>query len=132
MFARRSFEKNEIIVVERPIIKVLVVNEGTFHNESLPDWDQVPSSVRPAFWALLPIDGSVRKKLRTNGFVCTDEADCVQETGLFVTMSRVNHCCLGNSSHYYSENRRENSGGLARYSRGRRNHLVLPEEQNAE
>jgi hypothetical protein len=103
MFARRTFEKNEIIMAERPIIKV---NDGAFHNDSLPDWDQVPSSVRPAIRALLPIDGSIQQKFRTNGFACTDEADCVHDTGLFVRMSRVNHCCLGNSSHYYSENRR--------------------------
>jgi hypothetical protein len=103
VFARRSFKKNEMIMAERPIIKV---NDGTFHNNSLPNWDQVPPSARPAIRALLPIDGSIQQKLETNGMACTDISDHVQETGLFVTMSRVNHSCLGNTQHTYTENRR--------------------------
>jgi hypothetical protein len=74
IFAHRSLEKNEIIMAERPIIKV---NDGGLHSGSLPDWDQIPSSARQAIRALLPIDGSVQQKLQTNGMACTDDADHV-------------------------------------------------------
>jgi hypothetical protein len=105
MFARRSFEKNEIIIAERPIIKA---NDGIFHDNGWDQigWDQIPPSTWPAIRALLPIHGTIKQKIQTNGIACTDETDHVHETGLFVTMSRANHSCLGNTTHLYMENRR--------------------------
>jgi hypothetical protein len=105
VFTRRSFEKNDIIMAERPIIKA---NDDVFHKNGWDQigWDQIPSSVRPAIRALLPIDGTIKQKIQTNGMACTDDTDHVHETGLFVTMSRVNHSCLGSTTHLYLENRR--------------------------
>jgi hypothetical protein len=105
MFARRSFEKNEIIMAERPIIKF---NDGVFHKNGWDQigWDQIPASVKPAILTLLPTDGTIKQKIQTNGIACTDDTDDVHETGLFVKMSRVNHSCIGNTTHLYLENRR--------------------------
>jgi hypothetical protein len=101
VFTCRRFEKNEMIMAERPFLKV-----NDFDVNSLPDLDQVPSSSRPAISALLPIGGSIQEKFKTNGIACTDSSASVQQTALFVTMSRVNHCCLGNTSHTYLDDRR--------------------------
>jgi hypothetical protein len=70
VFTRRSFEKNDIIMAERPIIKA---NDDVFHKNGWDQigWDQIPSSVRPAIRALLPIDGTIKQKIQTNGMACT-------------------------------------------------------------
>jgi hypothetical protein len=101
MFACRRFEKDEMIMAERPILKV-----DDFDLNSLPDLDQVPSSFRLAIGALRPIGGSVQEKFIINGMVSTNSSASVQQTGLFVTMSRANHSCLGNTEYMFLDERR--------------------------
>jgi MYND finger/SET domain len=95
LFALRKFEKNDKIMAERPL---LLMNSGSRRVPSIPD------SARAAVDALVPLDGAatVLEKVLRNRMSVSDESD---QSGLFVTMSRVNHHCEGNSDHRYMEHR---------------------------
>jgi SET domain len=91
MVALRAFQKNDVIVVERPILKV---NGGT------PRIDQIEATARPAALALAPLNVEFLSKFRTNVMECSSSM-----SGLFLTISRINHDCFGNSDHFYFEHR---------------------------
>jgi MYND finger len=95
LFALRKFERNDKIMVERPLF---LMNSASRRVPSIPD------SARAAVDALVPLDGAttVLEKVLRNRMSVSDESD---QSGLFVTMSRVNHHCLGNSDHRYMEHR---------------------------
>jgi hypothetical protein len=98
VFALRPFKKNDMIMAERPILK--------FPSGTQPKEAGVPNTAKNAIDALHPQGASFHKKVLTNGISCTpDAAEDYGETGLFVTMSRVNHHCLGNSDHQYLHHR---------------------------
>jgi len=97
VFALRDFTKNEKVMVERPLLK--------WRSGSLL-WrfdSQVPESARKAVAALVPIEGSQGEKMARNGMSCT-EGDG-GETGLFVSMSRINHECMPNADHQFLHHR---------------------------
>jgi MYND finger/SET domain len=103
MVALRAFEKNDLIMVERPILmvgKYTAVSPGLNLIE-LPTIDQIEASAQPTALALAPENGTFADKFKTNSIGCYN-----QEPGLFLTMSRINHDCIGNASHMHSENRR--------------------------
>jgi SET domain len=64
---------------------------------------QVPAAAEAAVEALLPADGSAKEKFMLNNISCTDETELAKMRGLFVTMSRVNHDCIGNCMHHFRE-----------------------------
>jgi hypothetical protein len=97
VFALRPFKKNDMIMAERPLLK--------FPSGSLPKEAGIPGTAKKAFDALHPHGASFRKKVLINGMSCTAASEGEGETGLFVTMSRVNHHCLGNSDHLYLQER---------------------------
>jgi SET domain len=82
-------------MVERPILKFREIF-GLIHRI-----DQIEASARPAALALAPEDGDFCTKFRRNSMECAN----TNEAGLFLTMSRVNHDCLGNAEHCFLENR---------------------------
>ena len=99
VFACKDISKNDIIMVERPCFKVL---DGTFNLPIIPD------SCRNRVAALLPLDGSLQEKLDRNTMACTDEQESTRgsgESGLFLTLSRINHHCLGNADHQFMAHR---------------------------
>ena len=87
VFALRSFHRNDKIMAERPVLL-------------FPSAKEVPEQAKEAVSALLPLNGSLSQKVARNGMACDDASIT---NGLFVTMSRVNHDCYGNTDHYYSE-----------------------------
>jgi hypothetical protein len=97
MVALRAFQKNDVIMVERPIL--------TFdkHTDTPPRIDQIEARAQPAALALYPQNGDFLSKLKTNSVGC---ASGTTESGLFLTMSRTNHHCFGNSDQFYLGNRR--------------------------
>lgn len=97
LFALRDFEKNEKIMVERPILRF--ASNVFSYPRSLAE---VPSSAQEAVQAL--VGDSFHDILCRNGMSCTPPNE-VGETGLFITMSRVNHSCLANADHLYLKNR---------------------------
>lgn len=99
IFALRDFGKNEVIIVERPIITVA----QRALNPLIPD---VPESAKHMVDALMPKNGTFKEKIDRNGISCTDECVVDGLTGLFLTLSKANHCCLGNSDHQYFDHRR--------------------------
>lgn len=67
-----------------------------------PFLGQIPETARGVVNALVPEKGSLIQKIARNSMSC--DADGTS-SGLFVTMSRVNHDCLGNCDHHYSSGR---------------------------
>jgi hypothetical protein len=97
VFALRPFKKNDMIMVERPLLK--------FPTGTLPKEDAVPGTAKKAVDALHPHGASFHKKVLINGISLYCASVVPGETGVFVTMSRVNHHCLGNSDHQYLQHR---------------------------
>jgi SET domain len=93
--ALRDFQKDELIMVERPILKF---SKSLF---TLPRIDQIEPSAQPAALALTPEDSDFFIKFMRNSMEYLD----TNESGLFITLSRVNHDCFGNTEHCYLENR---------------------------
>jgi hypothetical protein len=102
IFALRPFEKNEKVMMERPLFK--------FKSDirCLPDERDIPEQgAKEAVIALMPHGGSYFEKLLRNGMSCTSTSEKQGEyTGLFVNMSRINHDCIGNTDHQYLPHRK--------------------------
>jgi hypothetical protein len=98
MVALRVFDKNDLIMAERPILKT-----GEFLDDLSPTIDQVEASAQAAAMALAPENGTFATKFRTNAIGCGLTS---LQPGLFLTMSRINHDCIGNASHIPLEKRR--------------------------
>jgi SET domain/MYND finger len=104
MVALRDFQKNDLIMVERPILK-LPSYEFTLMMAP-PQISQIESSAQSAALALAPEDSDFVTKVKTNCMGCTSpESSSTSQAGLFLTMSRVNHSCIGNAEHLYLESR---------------------------
>lgn len=95
VFALRNFEKNEKIMVERPVLRF--ASNIFCYPKSI---SEVPPAARDAVKAL--VGNSFKEIINRNGMSCTAPGE-EGETGLFVTMSRVNHDCMGNADHNYLE-----------------------------
>eukprot|EP00919_Chromeraceae_sp_WS-2016_P044660 GHVR01106565.1.p1 GENE.GHVR01106565.1~~GHVR01106565.1.p1 ORF type:complete len:348 (+),score=60.19 GHVR01106565.1:39-1082(+) len=91
LFALRKFEKNEKIMMERPLITI----------EKTDDYTKVPynldSAGEQAITQLLPEGGSIGEKFDLNRMGVPPD-----RYGLFVTMARINHDCRGNCDQNYS------------------------------
>ena len=97
LFALCNFAKNDMIIAERPLIKM---SDGQFRRPDFPE---------SAAWLvdlLVPHDGRFQQKWDRNAMSCTNE-DAVSggETGLFLTLSRINHDCLGSADHQFISHR---------------------------
>ena len=90
-FALRDFEENEKIMMERPIL--FNPNATTV---------AVPDTAKDKVNDLVPKDGSLAQTIARNSMSCSDDGG---SSGLFITMSRVNHDCMGNSNHYFNTRR---------------------------
>lgn len=104
VFALRPIQKDEIIMLERSILTLptLVAPGAGF---SLVPGD-IPIEARAAVTKLHPASGTLVDKFKLNGMSTTDDdTDDGGKTGLFIRMSRVNHHCIGNSTHRFLENR---------------------------
>ncbi|CAB9513577.1 lysine methyltransferase SMYD2 [Seminavis robusta] len=99
VFALREFDKNDMILTERPILKV-VERQLVSHNIN-----EIPKTAAPLFESLLPVDGRFQQKWDKNAMDCTGEEDAKKESGLFLVLSRINHDCLGNADHQYLAHR---------------------------
>jgi SET domain/MYND finger len=94
MVALRTFQKNDLIMIERPVLKVPWLAHDSVRI------DHVESSAQAATLALAPEDGDFVAKFKINCMECREG-----ESGLYITISRINHDCLGNASHTYLKNR---------------------------
>lgn len=83
-------------MVERPVLRLYDRDVGAASTASIN-----PPRARGAVDELLPLEGSLADKIRTNAFSCGEDDNENHKTGLFITMSRVNHSCLGNCDHLY-------------------------------
>ena len=92
LFALRDFQKNDKILVERPLL--VAPNDGRRSVVYPP----IPQSAEAAVAAMLPHGGSIEQKMMVNAIDCTDE-----DAGLFLVMAIANHDCLGNADHMYLE-----------------------------
>ncbi|CAM9588551.1 unnamed protein product, partial [Heterosigma akashiwo] len=86
LFAMRDFTKNEMIMVERPLLNGM----------NLMMFPQLRPSEQSAFTSLAPNEGDLHQKFVMNRF--GDDKVCIH-------MSRVNHDCYGNSSYLYLQHR---------------------------
>ncbi|CAB9509364.1 SET [Seminavis robusta] len=130
MIAKRSFERGEKILAERPVLTT--TNVVATCNDQTNTTAAANESIRVAAMSLTPLQGSLDDKVHANG-VCLESQDPEQPTpppppqttttsnsddkenseqdddddddnmaaGLFLTFSRVNHDCLGNADHYF-------------------------------
>ena len=106
VFALRAFERNEKIMAERPVV--------VFHNggeSMLRALESLRPSMRQAVEDLEPFQGPginpgvastshLVRKVQRNCMSLGDEEGA--GTGLFIVMSRVNHCCVGQASHWFA------------------------------
>lgn len=98
VFALRPFHKNDKVMVERPFF--FMNNARSIH---LSD-SAIPSAAQPAVEALSPLGGSIVDKVMRNRLSVGNDIER-GDSALFVTMSRVNHDCTGNTDHSYHEHR---------------------------
>jgi SET domain len=98
MFALRDIGRNEIIIAERPLITANSIDTGIRRR-----YPEVPQGSELAVATLHPVDGSFEEKFEQNAFSCADSSDADHKQGMFIVMSRVNHDCIGNSTHRYSD-----------------------------
>jgi hypothetical protein len=89
VFALRDFAKNDKIMAER--IAMSSENYEIIHNGCL--------AVEVAIRKLNPPTDNLIDKFLLNAMNCPSEGGDV--SGLFITMSRVNHDCRGNTDHYF-------------------------------
>jgi SET domain len=107
LVARRSFARGEKILSERPVFTTgdsSAGDQSSLYSKTENDGDDLPDSlqqnIRTAAMALTPQNPSLDDKIRANGVsVATSPND--KTSGLFLTFSRVNHDCVGNSDHYF-------------------------------
>jgi hypothetical protein len=103
VFALRRFEQNEIVMIERQLLHVPVKTygiESTFSSDSIAD--DIQQFVQNS--TLVPANGTLEQKLSTNCISVWNKKNEL-EGGLFVNCSRVNHDCIGNTSHTYNANK---------------------------
>ena len=94
VFALRDFQPNEVLMAERPLFMLSGRQLATQACVVLTGEELA------AFWELLPEDGDMFKKFRTNAFHCPDAVPEESE-GIFLAQARVNHDCVGNCIRYY-------------------------------
>ena len=94
--ALRQFERNEVVMIERPVSLMQKRHTAARLQAAL-----AASSTRElaAFRRLSPEHGNDEQKFSANVFSCLDAGpnDC----GVFINMSRINNDCIGNCSRHY-------------------------------
>jgi len=97
VFALVALERGAKIMTERAALTKGGLRDGEAAN--------APEATIRAAMALMPEGGDLEAKVALNGMGCSEEGGGFgsDETGLFITMSRVNHACLANAVHYYHE-----------------------------
>jgi hypothetical protein len=93
LFAKRTFHRNDKILVERPVVT----------NRTRPETPANPATAK-AYMKLSPTAtgaASFKNKYDVN---CVSMGGATSSvTGIFLHFSRANHDCLGNSTHCYEE-----------------------------
>jgi hypothetical protein len=90
VFTTRDYSYGDVLMVERPVI-VSLYDKGPTATSLLPH-------ALAEVMKLTPNGGTPADKFRNNHMQISDDS-----AGLFLTMSRVNHSCFGNSVHVYAE-----------------------------
>lgn len=93
VFALREFRKNDLIMVEGPILRL--------SNRDVPELSQIQPSAHQAAMALAPNGIDFLPKFRLNGMACSSSDGPSGDTGLFLSISRIKHDYLGNAEHLY-------------------------------
>lgn len=97
VFAMRAFKRGDKIMVERPLIT--------------SPTDPIPAAALCSVQQLMPEDGTINQKYMLNATDLGHELTLfhrqgqVDKRGLFLTMSRVNHSCVGNAAHAFLEDK---------------------------
>jgi MYND finger/SET domain len=103
MFALRDYKANEVIMVERPVLKgrLSFIMAKALYPAFLSG---LPAG--PAIAALHPLDGSFEEKMAMNATFNDYECDDTSPD-LTIVMSRINHDCLANAV-----SREKSEGGI--------------------
>ena len=92
VIATCAFKKFDNIIVERALLR----------KPYRPSPDAgLAESESAALRALTPADGGLLAKMLNNQMGCGSDDD--DDSGVFVTMSRINHSCMPNAEHYFSD-----------------------------
>jgi hypothetical protein len=95
LFALRNFQRGEKILVERSVMTRNADN--TFTKDALNDLRVLKATLSLAPKSQMDI----MAKFQTNSIALSGNEEADGGSGLFIHFSRVNHDCIGNSSHYY-------------------------------
>jgi len=95
----RSFSKDENILMERSIMS-FPTKSNTSHDLLIEAWLEGCNEpgVIEAFDALCPNEGSRLEKYNANAVEISEDGS---QSGICLNFSRINHDCVGNSSHTY-------------------------------
>lgn len=104
LFTLRDFERGAKILVERAVATQPGAAGGAVMGRQIIDFSKLyeSKSLMDAAMALAPAQSSsLSEKFLINAAAQSDDSDEDGGSGLFLNFSRVNHDCIGNSSHYY-------------------------------
>ena len=96
IYTLRGFKKNEKIMVERPVLKVIEYKNKD--DLKIVFNKNEPESVKQAVNLLSSNEDNLPSKFHNN---CVCIRDGGGLSGLFINFSRINHSCISNSSHTY-------------------------------
>jgi len=118
----RAFGRGEKILAERPVLTTKNMDSchtsNTKHNNKNHNKNKnkatatrtkpapchaakIHTNIRTAAMSLTPLEGDLGDKVNANGVSVGPTLEANDAAGLFLTFSRVNHDCVGNSDHYF-------------------------------
>lgn len=103
LFALRDFARDELVMVERPIA-MHAGGRATAPRQLQAALQGLSEPELAAFRRLAPDGGTDMQKRNANAFTCPEAGP--NTSGIFVTMSRINHDCIGNCMRYYDHKHR--------------------------
>ncbi|EKX51628.1 hypothetical protein GUITHDRAFT_134519 [Guillardia theta CCMP2712] len=98
VIALRGFAKAERVMYERRILSCRTLSGIRPIAKS---FKKLSEAEKNAILDLFPSEADLFKKFSTNSMSCGEEDELGMDSGLFVTMSRLNHSCLSNTNHWY-------------------------------
>ena len=94
----RGFAKAERVMYER---RILGCRRVTDMRTILQSFKKLSEAEKKAILDLCPSEADLLTKFSTNSMSCGEEDELGIDSGLFVTMSRLNHSCISNTNHWY-------------------------------
>lgn len=95
VYAKKKFEINDIIFYERCLFESEEILKNNIPDCSIETFEK--------FKELTPVDGTLADKIKNNQFYA--DSRCTNKIICFL-ISRINHHCIGNTSHFYDTNKK--------------------------